>query len=288
MFYNYLRGFRRETRGFRKEIGPELSRSVIAFSHTLFQKEAPDLVLQMVEVAKKIQPSSGAATSRQSRKTEASGGLTSSQTIRKIAATNPTASSRNFPTAPSNDRTGGSQPIFQGFPEGLESTHPSESAIQRSHVGNNIDQQLLLHNLRNNAFQNQELDPSYELLLRNQHQNESFLQRSMLGSSFAQQRQQELEYQRATLAAARVASNSQTLFDAAAARERILQMNRANASFTHASRASSLLGQLNSARQPRSTAENNSQLMETLYLLELERQQQSQQDQQQQGRGRNR
>ena len=48
-----FRGFRRETRGFRKEIGPELSRSVIAFSHDHFQKDAPHRLGEMEEVARK-------------------------------------------------------------------------------------------------------------------------------------------------------------------------------------------------------------------------------------------
>lgn len=255
----------------------------------MFQKEAPDLVSQMVEVAKRPQSNSEVATSTPSRKRESSGGLQTSATSQKLAsASSPSTFPENITTARSIDRTRTQQGQFQGFPEGVESAFPSASAMQRSLLGNNIDQQILLHNLRGNAFQHQERDPSYELLLRSQHQNNSFLQRSMLTASIAQQQQQHLQHQRATLAAATAASNNQTLFDAAAARERLLQMNRANTSLPHApfpSRASSLLGQIDSARQPRSTTENNTQLMETLFLLELQRQQQGQQDQQPPGGG---
>lgn len=173
-----------------------------------------------------------------------------------------------------------------GVPEGLEAAFPSEGAMQRSLLGSSFEQQLLLQNMRSSALQNQERDHSYELLLRNQHQNDSYLQRSMLTASLAQQQQ------RAALAAA-AASNNHPLFGVAAARER-LQMNRTNTSLPHVpfpNRAPSLMGQLDSARLSQPAAENNSQLMETLFLLELQRQQQQQgrqQDQQPPGGGSNR
>lgn len=179
---------------------------------------------------------------------------------------------------------------LRGVPEGLEAAFPSESAMQRCLLGSSLEQQLLLQNMRSSALQNQERDHSYELLLRNQHQNDSYLHRSMLTASLAQQQQQ--QQQRAALAAA-AASNNHPLFGVAGARER-LQMNRTNTSLPHVpfpNRAPSLMGQLDSARLSQPAAENNSQLMETLFLLELQRQQQQQgrqQDQQPPGGGSNR
>jgi HSF-type DNA-binding len=340
------RGFRRETRGFRKEIGPELSRSVIAFCHELFQQNAPHRVSEMEEVAvaKKAHVSSetgpesmspGPASPRKRQST------TASQHSYRPGDGNPRAQQRHRKPTPENDERPaasrvhatepqqyGHQPLTQHF----ASLQSATASGRESHVSNprqntmphgrasrlqTLEQHLFLQNIRNSALQIQDHDNALELLLRNQQNNESLLQRSIMTASLAQHQQelqeQELHHQhqqRAALLAA--AASNQAILDVAAT-DRMLQLRRsASASQPSAlshqaqqiipmlshldgstrllhpdgnTRLTQLDGSFNRLSQLEGSnrlsqpppRDSNAQLMETLVLLELQRQQQQQQ-----------
>ncbi|CAB9500198.1 HSF-type DNA-binding [Seminavis robusta] len=354
-------GFRRETRGFRKEIGPELSRSVIAFCHDQFQKDDPELVLQMEEAAKKQPPSQKGTGARNSpapgspRKRKSSMSSQNSGSSSDLVGEDPRSAQRPRHQAPpvgSERAYGTSAQMIQEAKQDLQQAAvPSVASLQPGAAGGleanvaperiadpttpgqpgrvqTLEHQLLLQNLRSNALQHQDHENALELLLRNQQQSDSVLQRSIITTaSLAQQRQlQEHEIQeqqrRAALVAAATSGqgilDNQAFLDA----DRILQLRRsASASqlgqqlpslpLAQQNLPGSLLSQLDSARMPQlppqldasripqlssqldpsrlsqlqsqldasrspqmPSRDNNSQLMETLLLLELQRQQQ--------------
>lgn len=309
-----IRGFRRETRGFRKEIGPELSRSVIAFCHDLFQKDSPHLVKDMEEVAKKPPASSSSQEQeapRSQRKRRSSAGSQDSSagvelqeaqsrtTSRKKKKKRPSASDRA--STPRRDHQIAEQkqdpqayvPAVASLPARPEISGSSLPGTDAANIRGvrqqqpdpllqqTIEHQLLLQNLRSSALQNtQDLDTSLQLLLRNQQRSDSHLQRSIITASLAQQQQlqeQELQQRRAALAAA--ATSNQAILDATAT-ERLLQLRRSAAGQgTHSqiqrSLQPALLPQADLSRLAQQRSrDSNSQLIETLLLFELQRQQQ--------------
>jgi hypothetical protein len=241
-----IRGFRRETRGFRKEIGPELSRSVIAFCHELFQKDAPHRLADMEEVTKRAHVSSettlesrspGPASPRkrmaisQHSHLPGDGSPRAQQKLRKPAprTDESLAASRTQATEPQKH---GHQPLTQQVTSLQSATagsiepeisNPTQNRMPHGDASRlqTLEQQLLLQNLRNNTLQNQDHENALEFILRNQQQNDSILQRTFITASLAQQQQQ--QQRRAALVVA--AASNQAIRDAAAT-ERILQLRR--------------------------------------------------------------
>jgi len=309
------RGFRRETRGFRKEHGPDFSRSVIAFSHDLFQKDAPHLVEQMEEIAKKQQAEGNLSKSAAARR-----GSVSDSSLKSLSSDRPkedgTSSSARMPpmqasahSSPHQNPNDASSKL-NASQEGSLITALSGGTVARatasvgatnvfaganaaaqqqqqgghlgSSSGSSLEHQLLLRNLRNNAL---ETSSTIEALLRQQQQqNDSFLQRDIIAASLDRQQQQWQQHQRdALLSAATTQQQNQALLDAAT-RERLVQLGLAAPQqptlaqqHFHGVGATAHLG---NSRLANASGESNSQLVETLLLMELQRQREQQGGQQ--------